>query len=216
MRHIPWDSWPRKEIFDFFSACDHPFFSVTFQVDVTKLHRFCRERGLSFYYALVFLSTKAINSVEAFRYLLSDGQLFLAEERAPSFTDLKPGSELFHIVTMPCGENLETFCRMARKKSMEQASFLDQSAETGDLIYFSCLPWVQLTALTNERALDPDDSVPRIAWGKFQPENGREVLHISLELNHRFVDGIHVGKFYEALCRLMDTLEDQGRQKSKP
>lgn len=72
---------------------------------------------------------------------------------------------------------------------------------TGDLIYFTCLPWVELTALTNERNFDPDDTVPRIAWGKYRDEDGVKRLQMSLELNHRFMDGIHIGKFYETLCR---------------
>ena len=83
---------------------------------------------------------------------------------------------------------------------------MDQASETDDLIYFSCLPWVELTALTNERDFDPDDAVPRIAWGKYTEENGRKKLHISLELNHRFTDGLHVGKFYEELSRMIDAL----------
>ena len=27
---VPWESWPRKPIFDFFSPMSHPFYAVTF------------------------------------------------------------------------------------------------------------------------------------------------------------------------------------------
>ena len=60
---------------------------------------------------------------------------------------------------------------------------------------------MELTALTNERNFDPDDTVPRIAWGKYRDEDGVKRLQMSLELNHRFMDGIHIGKLYETLCR---------------
>lgn len=206
MKPIKWEDWGRKEIFDFFSAMSDPFYSVTFAVDVTDLYRFAKARRLSFYYALVFLCTKAVNRVEAFRYMLSGGELMLLDERIPSFRDLKPGAENFHIVTMPAGEDLETFCREARARSMAQTTLLNRPLDTGDLIWFSCLPWVELTALTNNRDFDPDDSMPRIAWGRYTEENGRKRLHISLELNHRFTDGLHVGRFYEELCRLIAAL----------
>lgn len=206
MREVSWSDWDRKEIFDFFSHLSNPFYSVTFAVDVTDLYRFTKENRLSFYYALVYLCTRAINHVEAFRYMLDNGRLVLLDRRVPSFTDLKPGSETFHIVTMPCDGDIRAFCRTAREKSLDQTTFLDQSSETGDLIYFSCLPWVELTALTNERDFDPNDTVPRVAWGRYTEENGRKKLHISLELNHRFTDGVHIGKFYEELCRLMAEL----------
>ena len=206
MRQVNWEDWDRKELFDYFSKLSQPFYSVTFAVDVTDLYRFTKANRLSFYYSLVYLCTKAINHVEAFRYMPDNGRLVLLDRRVPSFTDLKPGSEPFHIVTMPCDGDIRAFCRTAREKSLAQTTFLDQSAETGDLIYFSCLRWVELTALTNERDFDPNDTVPRVAWGKYTEENGRKKLHISLELNHRFTDGLHIGRFYEELCRLMAEL----------
>lgn len=198
-------SWPRRELFDFFSPMSQPFFSVTFRQDVTRLVQFTRENRLSFYYSLVYLCTQAVNRVEAFRYALRGEDLVLLDRRNPSFTDLKPGAENFHIVTLPLEGDIRAFCAAARARSAAQTSLLDKE-DSLDLIYFTCLPWVELTALTNERDFDPDDAVPRIAWGKYAREGDRKVLHISLELNHRFVDGLHAGRFHEGLSALMESL----------
>lgn len=198
-------AWPRRELFDFFSPMSQPFFSVTFRQDVTRLYQFTKENRLSFYHSLVYLCTRAVNGVEAFRYALRGEDLVLFDRRNPSFTDLKPGAERFHIVTLPMEEDLQTFCAAARAKSAAQTTFLDQE-DSLDLIYFTCLPWVELTALTNERNFDPDDAVPRIAWGRYAQEGDRTVLHISLELNHRFVDGLHVGRFHQELTKLLEAL----------
>ena len=147
-----------------------------------------------------------MNDTEALLYVLREGELYKIDRREPSFTDLKPGSEKFYIVTMPAGERLEEFCLAARKKSGAQTDFIDRGQETDELIYFTCLPWIELTALTNERAFCVDDSVPRIAWGKYREENGSKKLQMSMELNHRFTDGVHVGKFYEALREKIERL----------
>ena len=202
---IDLQSWPRRELFEFFSGMSNPFYSITFRLDVTRLVRFAREQKISFYYALVYLAAEAVNSVESFRYALDGGRPVLLDRRAPSFTDLHPGAEAFHIVTLPMEETIQSFCAAARAKSKAQTALLDH-ADSQDLIFFTCLPWVELTALTNERDFDPDDSVPRIAWGKYAEEQGRYSLHISMELNHRFVDGLHVGRFCEALTRLIESL----------
>ncbi len=198
-------SWPRREAFEFFSQMSQPFFSVTFKQDVTRLYQYAKENRISFYDSLVYLCTQAINQVEPFRYAIQGEDLILFDRRVPSFTDLKPGSNQFHIVTLPCEGSVQDFCAAAKAKSAAQTTFLDQE-DSLDLIYFTCLPWVELTALTNERNFDPDDAVPRIAWGKCTQEGERKVLHISLELNHRFVDGLHVGRFYEELTKLMEAL----------
>lgn len=200
------DSWERKELFGFFSRMTDPFYSVCFRLDVTRLHDWCRARGLSFYYALVWLSTKAINETEAFSYALRGGELVRLPERRPSFTDLKKGAESFHIVTMSAGDSPEDFCAAARVKSEAQDCFLEQAEETDDLIYFSCLPWLDITALTNERVFDPDDAIPRLAWGKYTERDGRLTLGYSVEVNHRFIDGLHIGRFGERLQSLIDAL----------
>lgn len=108
--------------------------------------------------------------------------------------------------TMPCEGGILDFCREAAQRSAAQETFLSLDKEGADLIYISCLPWIELTALTNERDFDPDDAVPRIAWGKFRERDGRKILGMSMELNHRFTDGVHIGLFSQALDNLMAQL----------
>ena len=57
------EAWPRRGIYEFFSGLSQPFYSVTFTLDVTKLYACVKRRGLSFYYALTWLVTEAVNSV---------------------------------------------------------------------------------------------------------------------------------------------------------
>ncbi len=198
--------WPRREQFEFFSGVDYPFYSVTFNLDVTGLYRYVKAHGLSFYYALVHLSTRAINSVEAFHYGMEDGQVVRYDRRVPSFTDLRPGSENFHIVEVLTDGTLAEFCAAAKAASAARTGFIDPDSQGEHLIYLSCLPWVDLTAATNERNFDPDDAIPRLTWGKYREENGRKVLGYSVDVNHRFIDGLHIGKFAMELERLINEL----------
>lgn len=207
MQKIDLDTWPRAELFRFFSAVSDPFYSVTFRVDVTNLHAYTKAHGISFYYALCSLVTDAVNAVENLRYTVRDGEIWLLDARIPSFTDLRPGSSQFHIVTLPKTGTLDNFCRAAKAKSEAQQTFLDQSGELDDLLYLSCTPWFDLTSCTNERDFDKDDNIPRITWGKYVPQNGRETLGMSVEVNHRFVDGVHLGQFYQQLQAAIDGLK---------
>ena len=107
---------------------------------------------------------------------------------------------------MPCEGTIEDFCRAAKEKSAAQTAFIDLSQEGDGLIFLSCLPWLDLTALTNERDFDPDDSVPRLAWGRYVRREGRLELGCSVEVNHRFIDGLHLGRFAERLQESIDAL----------
>ena len=95
----------------------------------------------------------------------------------------------------------------AKAQAAAQTEFITSGPWDGDqLVYFTCLPWFPLTALKNEKDVNPSDSVPRAAWGRWEEEGSRTRLLLSLELNHRLLDGVHVGRFYEALNRWMEGL----------
>ena len=135
-------------------------------MDVTNLYRYVKDRHLSFYYAMGYLVTDAVNSVKNFRYAIRDGEVWLLDERIPSLTDLHPGSEQFHIVTLPKTGSIADFCAAAQARSAAQKTLLDQDEENDNLIYISCTPWFDLTGCTNERDFDRDDNIPRITWGQ--------------------------------------------------
>ena len=208
------DAWERKEIFDFFSKMSNPFYALTFRQNVTKLYEYTKREHISFYYALIYLCTKAINGIPAFHYVIRGSDIFYLPERMPSFTDLKKGKELFHIVTMPCESPMIEFCAQAAERSRKQSVFIDSSMESDSLIYFSCVPWVDVTALTGERDLSSphskDESIPHITWGKYVRSGGELELGISIEVNHRLIDGFHIGQFAEALTRSIDELPQNG------
>ncbi len=208
MQIVEKESWPRREVYEFFAGMSHPFYALTFPVDVTPLRAWCKEQGLSFYAAMVYGATKAMERVDAFLYKDRGGQIVKVDRLVPSFTDLHPGSEQFHIVTLEAGDDLADFCRRARAKSAAQTVFIPESGPWApdELVYFSCLPWFPLTAATNERDADPSDSIPRVTWGRWEERDGRTLLSLSLELNHRLLDGAHVGRFYAELNAWLQTL----------
>ena len=43
--------------------------------------------------------------------------------------------------------------------------------------------------------------MPRLAWGRWYEENDRLWVHLSVEVNHRLIDGLHIGQMKEALDR---------------
>lgn len=200
-------AWPRSAHYDFFSGMSDPFYALTFPVDITPLRAWCRARGLSFYMAMVYGVTKAMERVDAFLYKDRNGVIVKHDRLIPSFTDLRPGSDLFYIVTVEAGEDPEEFCRRAKARSAEQTGFITSGDWAEDeLVYFTCLPWFPVTAFTNERDLNPSDSVPRVSWGRWRQEGDRYLLDLSLELNHRLLDGVHVGKFHDELTRWINSL----------
>ena len=207
MKKVELATWERREIYELFSACDHPFYSLSLELDVTNLYRYTHERGVSFYYSLCWLMTRAMEQVEAFRMRIRGDELVVVDELVPSCTDLAPGSDAFVIVTLPHGGDMDAFCRRAKEKAAGQMYLFDKEMERLDtLIYVSCRPWVPVTGFVTERNLEVDDSIPRVTWGKYRREGEHVTLNITLDLNHRLIDGVHIGKLYQMLQKMIELL----------
>ena len=130
MEKVDRPHWERAELFEFFSAVSHPFYSVTFRVDVTNLYRYVKERHLSFYYAMGYLVTDAVNSVKNFRYAIRDGEVWLLDERIPSLTDRKPAVSSF--TSSPCQKSvaLRSSVPPHRREALPRRPFLTRTKRT--------------------------------------------------------------------------------------
>lgn len=203
--------WDRREHFEFYSKCATPHYCVAFNVDITRLLEFTRKHSISFYYSLIYLCTKAINSIDEFLLETEDNKVYKIPRRVPNFTDLKKGATSFHMVSLPCEGEITEFA--VRAKAESENNPLPVYALEGisePQIIYSCIPWADITMCTNERDYtDPklkDDTAPILVWGKYTEKDGRYIINMTLDVNHRFIDGYFVGQFVAKLEELIENL----------
>lgn len=209
MKEFDITGWSRREIYEAFSQFNFPFYHVAFYVDVTRLKTYTSKRGLSFYYSMIWLATRAADSILNFRLRIEDGKLYEIESSVPGLTFLKPGHEDFQIVVCPLTDNLDEYTEKVRSMTERQTSFKGgENVPDNGQIYFSCLPWMEITSLSSERVIDADDAVPRIAWGKYVERDGKLQLCVSVDVNHRLIDGYYIGCFYQELQNRINSLPD--------
>lgn len=209
MKEINLETWNRKEHFKFFSQIVFPFYSISSTIDVTKFYAYVKERNISFYYGMIFLCAKVMNQIDAFRYRIREGKVYLIDEMIPSFTDLKAGSELFQITNVMLTDTMSTYSQACKKAVSSQKTYFPSPEDEmrDDFIYFSSVPWISFTSVTHEMDINKDDSIPRITFGKYEKTNIKISMPISLQCNHRLVDGLHVGQFIKALVAVIKDLE---------
>ena len=199
-------NWSRKEIYAKFSKIDYHFYSDTIPIDVTNVKKISKDKELSFYFLMIWICTKAINSIQEFKIRIREENLVVLDKVNPSFTYLPKGADTFQIITVSWEDDYISFCKNAKKQSIIQKEFIDKSKETDELIYFSCTPWFDFTSLTNEHNFDAKDTIPRITWGKYYEDKNRLYVHMSIEVNHRTIDGFHIGQLKAAIDHEINTL----------
>jgi chloramphenicol O-acetyltransferase type A len=200
--YLDMESWPRRQQFDFFKGYDKPFFNVCVQMDVTALLRLTRSReGLPFFLTYHFLAIKAANEVEPFRYRLR-GERVLVYDRIDVGTTILMDDERFVFCYF---EYDEDFARFAEKATAALEGLragdgrLEPRDDRDDLIHCSVLPWLSFTSFSHARRWNPQDSVPKIAFGKYFEDGGRFRMPVSIEVHHALMDGVHVGRYVERL-----------------
>ena len=65
-----------------------------------------------------------------------------------------------------------------------------------DCIHCSALPWFTFTG-HKEPVSGKLQSIPQLAFSKFEKRDDRLIMNVSIHVNHALVDGYHVGLFAE-------------------
>lgn len=207
---IDMDLWDRKEHFNFFLNSDLPFYNINFNVDVTGLQELCKKQNISVNSALIYATVKALNQIENFLLRLENGAVVKYSNIDPSFTYIRKGEELFRLITLPFQENLCAFNNAVKSAIAESNKYFDigMLKERSNFVFISALPWIPFTGVDHTQSLNKQDAIPRITWGKIHELNGKTVLPYNIQVNHIFIDGLHVGKFYEYLSEEIKNLID--------
>jgi chloramphenicol O-acetyltransferase type A len=206
-RPLDLDRWPRRQHFDFFRGYDLPFFNVCAEVDATALAEVCASPGgPRFFIASLYLSLKAANEVEEFRYRLAGDGVAVHDVIHGGSTVLRP-DQTFVFAYFDFDLDFGRFHARAAEV-LEQAStgspVLTPRPDRDDLIHYSVIPWVSFTSFAHARALRRGDSVPKIVFGKHHESGGRRRMPVSVEVHHGLADGLHVGRFFERFQRHLD------------
>lgn len=200
MRTIDLQTWSRREHFKFFNSFDHPHFGLCANVDLTQFLAYIKQNGISFSVAIVYLITRTANAIPEFRYRIRPGAVIEHELVHPSYTILIK-DDLFSFCTLEYMENFPAFAG----KAVGQIAFtkehpaLEDTPGNDDLLFMTALPWVSFTSFMHPMNLQPADSVPRFAWGKYFEEGGVIKMPLGVQAHHALMDGIHVGRYYEQI-----------------
>ena len=209
-RYIDVETWPRKDAYRLFSRGYLPYFSVTTPLDVTELRRFTKKEGLSFYRAMVYIVSRAMNELEPFRLRIRKDGIAVCETVSPCYTTAgRDGSFGISDVEYLPGETMVDFCRRAlEKEASQREQMVVQDDVRDDLIFISSVPWFVTTSVLQEQPTNPDDSFPRVLWDRVHEEKGRQLVNFTAQLNHRLLDGSHVRDLLLRMEELMAPRHD--------
>jgi chloramphenicol O-acetyltransferase type A len=205
MQYIDPKKWKRKKHFEFFRKFRHPHFNICTDIDVTKTYQYTRQNKTSIFSAVLFAVMKTCNELEEFRYRIKGNRIKVNDTVHPGITLLLE-DDIYTNCIIPYKKSFGEFLseyHSAVTEAKKEISIGEGQKGRDDLIFISALPWISFTSVTNPMDGNPDDSIPRIIWGKHFRRNKKILIPFSVQVNHCLMDGVHVAKFFFKLTEFL-------------
>lgn len=207
MKELNIEIWNRKTQYHFFKDFDDPYFNLVAHIDVSKLRSFCKKENLSFFLASLHFSGRAVNAVQGMRLRLKDNKVLDFDKIHIGSTVFRK-DETFSFAHFPFLEDLHLFCERSRgiaDYQIEKGGMEDPPGML-DIVYYSVVPWVHFLGLKHPHKKGDITGIPRIVFGKYEEQNGKYLMPVSVEVHHSLADGYHVGLYFKEFQHLIDNL----------
>ena len=188
------ETYYRKGVFDHFSRDCKCSISMTVKIDVEDLVNYSKKTDTKFYLNFLYILSKVLNSREDYRmgYLWETDTLIC-------YDVINPTQYVFHEDTETCTPVYSKYFEDYNKFYLEALKDLNEAKKTRsynlDMEHHpnwfdaSFIPWISYESMHIEL---PDGYLyfsPIVNWGKYQKEEGRIKMPVSVRLNHAIADG---------------------------
>jgi len=189
-------NFENKEHFEYYNSATIPFVTVTVKIDITNIYNFCKVRG-NYYATIGYYFTKALNTVDEFKYSYEDGKFYKYDIIHPSFTDIREDKSIGYY-TCDMVDDYDEFISdytLTKKKFLNGEETKSQDGKR--VVWLSCQPWFHFTSLVPP--IRREISIPQLIWDKFAFEDNKVYVNLMIMGHHGFVDGYHIGKLVSAI-----------------
>lgn len=208
---IDLQSWPRGQMFYYFSQMAPTGYSMTVNVDVSKLRHAVKSAKIKFFPVYLWLITRNLNRQPEFKIALKDNVLGYYDTLTPLYASFHEDDHIFSLMWTKYSESFSEFYN----------EYLENQNRFGDVrgvlcqpqtpppnaYTVSCIPWVDFTHFAVHSYENKAYYFPSVEAGKFFEQDGRIFMPLSLTCHHAATDGYHIKCFLEDLESDMEQIE---------
>lgn len=193
--------WSRQEHFKHYMDNVRCTYSLTVQVDITKLRNVLKTNGIKAYPAQIFMLASMVNRLPEFRMGLSEqGEPGYWDISHPSYTIFNDDTKTFSSIWTPYEKSFSSFyaaCMEDMKRFSKSAQFAPKQGEPQNIFTVSSVSWIDFTAFNLNVYGDGTYLAPIFTIGKYVEQDGKTLMPLAMQLHHSACDGYHAGLFVE-------------------
>ena len=205
-RMVDFESWERKDNFNFFRNFLNPCITITSEVECSGAKEKAKQNEESFFLHYLYAILRAANEIEELRFRVDNEGQILCFETVDVLCPIRmQANGKFYTVRIPWKEDFVAFYREARH-------IIDSIPEDGNpygtendstedqrysVILVSATPDLYFTSMTHTQERPSGSSYPLLNVGKAVVREGKLVMPVAINVHHGFVDGAHLATFYQ-------------------
>lgn len=203
---IPLDSFQRKESVLFFKDFVNPNVSVTCMVNASECYRLAKAHGDKFFHHYLYAILRAVNEIKELHYRFTPTGEIAYYDRIDVLSPIRlTGHDSFTTLRFPFIADRASFMASAKEtiKNAEGLSAFgeEEGLEEFDVVLVSAIPDLPFTSISYTQKHRHGNDFPLINVGKMEAD-GR--MPIAICVNHAFVDGQHLSRFYTLIQEYLD------------
>ena len=195
-------TWKRGQMFYYFSKMAPTRYSITVDVDITRMKEACRGAGVKFFPAYVWLVTGCLNRQTEFKIAEKDGQIGYYDTLTPLYASFHEDDQTFSLMWTQFHEDFGMFYRdylENQNKYGDHHGLLcqDNLVPPENAYTVSCVPWISFTGFCVHSYENRPYYFPSVEAGKFFERDGKTMFPLSITCHHAATDGYHIKRFLE-------------------
>lgn len=205
-------TWKRGQMFYYFAKMAPTGYSLTVEVDVTRMKAALDAAGLKFFPAYLWLVTRTLNRQQEFRIAEKDGQIGCYDFLTPLYANFHEDDQTFSLMWTEYDDDFSAFYEAYLHNQQQYGRnhgvlAQPQTPPPPNAYTVSCVPWISFEHFAVHSYENKPYYFPSVEAGKFTLENGRLMMPLSITCHHAAADGWHVKCFLEQLQADADRFE---------
>ncbi|MGN0674777.1 MAG: CatA-like O-acetyltransferase, partial [Oscillospiraceae bacterium] len=196
-------SWPRGQMFYYFSKMAPTGYSLTVNLDVSALKAVTEKRNIKFFPSYLWLVTKNLNKQIEFKVAEQDGTLGYFDVLTPLYASFHDDDKTFSLMWTEYDDDFNVFYRNylenQRRFSENHGILCQQLTPPPNAYTVSCLPWVSFTHFAVHSYENKPYYFPSVEAGKIFSDGEKLMMPLSITCHHASTDGYHISIFLDDL-----------------
>lgn len=202
------ENWERKECFGHFMSIAKSTYSLTVNMDISKLIIFIKKNNYRLYPSFTWIVSHSINKHKEFKMGYDKNKnVGYYDVVNPDYSVLNDKTKIMDTLCTIYSSNFKKFYNDMVNDLEAYKNLGERTQAQSNFFIASCLPWITYTSFNASNESEHQFLFPMVTWGKYFEHGNKILMPLTLQIHHAVADGYHCSLFYNDIEQILNNPE---------